>query len=338
MRARLLIGFFLLWAGCPGQADSTGYPLKDGSVGHSDATGGKKDGKAHPAADGSWANDPSTPYCGPDGGGTAPLPPGGTAECPADKNREGCPCVNPGEQAACWPGLRINRNRGLCQDGVTTCIATGELMGQWGPCKGAVLPTPGATLGPEACQCFSKGQWALDNTTPCFIIYPDNSVWAVSSYLNNVGKAACPAQFSTTPPPQPSPGQPWSFNRLQVDCTGTFKICFTLKAGDVEHPAMADCTLTKVCTEAWYPEANAVQTMPPLPGWASADSTCAGKFDTSGGYGEMSVEGMSSECQDVGDQGQARVFHRVKYCPTICSESPSAPGCVDCKRGAGGTF
>src|SRR5262249_36316580 len=114
-----------------------------------------------------WANDPPPMWCGPDGGNKPPTP-GGTVECPDDKNREGCPCTTEGQMAACWPGLRANRGIGICKDGTTTCITKGETQKVWGPCMGYVLPQPGATKGKEACKCFSAGQWAIANLSPCF--------------------------------------------------------------------------------------------------------------------------------------------------------------------------
>jgi hypothetical protein len=75
-----------------------------------------------------WADDPPIMSCVSDGGMLPPPPiPGGTPECPDDKNRQGCPCTTVGEQRACWPGLRQNRNLGICRDGVTTCMRVGEL-------------------------------------------------------------------------------------------------------------------------------------------------------------------------------------------------------------------
>ena len=78
-----------------------------------------------------WATDPPPPVCQ---GGTQPPAPGGTPECPDDKNREGCACTTPGATAPCWPGLRKNRNRGQCRDGTTVCQASGEVAARWGGC------------------------------------------------------------------------------------------------------------------------------------------------------------------------------------------------------------
>ncbi len=294
-----------------------------------------------PNYDAFWADDPPiSGYCGPDGGWTPPPLPGGTPECPDDKNREGCPCSKVDQSAPCWPGKRANRNRGICTDGVTVCQRHAEMQGRWGPCLDYVLPTEGVTLGREACGCFSAGQWVLDNLVPCFMEFatPDD-VYAVSTYIDSAtGKPTCPPYYSPTPPPQPKPGTDWSDNRLTVDCAGFFKICFTLKAGEMDSPDPADCVVAATCTEAWYPEANVVQELPPLPAWVSSDRACSVQFDQTGGYAEMSVEGTSIECQDIGVEGQPRVFNRVKYCPTRCSENPTMPGCEDCKSGAGGEF
>src|SRR5690606_37632115 len=125
--------------------------------------------------------------------GTPADPPGGTPECPDDKNREGCRCDTVGEEVPCWPGLRVNRERGICQDGVARCEAFDEFSGRWGACVGAVLPDEAATRGPAACQCFSQGRWELDNLSPCFIQYSGGDVWAVSTYLTSPGNISCPS-------------------------------------------------------------------------------------------------------------------------------------------------
>ena len=119
---------------------------------------------ATPNPDAFWADDPPPMECRADGTrGTPPATPGGTPECPDDKNREGCRCEAMGESAPCWPGLRANRDRGICQDGVTTCQPFDEFTGVWGPCVGAVLPVEGERLGPQSCRCFSNGRWEIDN-------------------------------------------------------------------------------------------------------------------------------------------------------------------------------
>jgi len=286
-----------------------------------------------------WANDPPPMWCGPDGGGGAPPPPGGTPMCPDDKNREGCPCPKIGEMAPCWPGLRANRNLGICKDGTTTCVAIGENQQAWGPCMGYVLPQPGAKLGAAACKCFSQGQWAIANLSPCFVTDSSmNVTGAVSTYVDTSGKAQCPMMI--TNPPMPQPGTTWSPDTLKADCAGHFKLCYQLKAGMASSPQAGDCALgPPVCTEADYPMANAVTPFPDLPSWTGTDVACAQQFVTSGGYGEMSVIGESVRCDVVDDgSGGPYVFNRVQYCPLACNTNPSGPGCMNCMQGGSGTF
>ena len=321
---------------------------KDGAVGGQDSTvywdaAGdafvptvRKDKGIQPNWDAFFANDPPPKYCGPKTGWTPPPLPGGTPDCPDDKNREGCECKKKGATAACWPGKRANRSRGVCKDGVTTCKMDGEVHLRWGPCEGYVLPTPGVTKGPGACICFSAGQWSIKNLSPCFVTYPGGAVWAVSTYMAGA-QAKCPA-YGNTPPPKPQAGQPWSTNTLKVDCAGQFKLCYTIKAGNFDKPAATDCALAEVCTTAWYAKKNVEQTLPPLPGWTGKDAACTAKFVASGGYGEMTVVGKSIECQDINDNGKPLVFHRIKYCPVKCAQNPNLPECKNCGNGASGGF
>jgi len=291
------------------------------------------------SSDAFFATDPPPTYCVLDGG-AAPAPPTGTPECPSDKNRQGCPCSTPGQTAACWPGLRVDRNIGSCKDGTTTCTSNGEGLNQvWGECVGYVLPAPGATTGAAACKCFSSGQWNLSNLSPCFITYGSGDTYGVSSYLTDGGVVTCPT-VSSTPPPTPQPGVPWSTDTLKVDCAGRFKLCFTIKAGSATSPQPGDCVLGTSCVQGDYPTANTLQPFPPLAGWASTDPACAAKFVASGGYGEMSVQGVSELCEGIGaqDGGAPEVFNRVPYCPTTCNANPSAPGCANCKTAGSGTF
>jgi hypothetical protein len=62
-------------------------------------------------------------------------------------------------------------------------------------------------------------------------------------------------------------------------------------------------------------------------------ATCAQKFNSTGGYGEMSVVGESVECNGVN-----KVFNRVGYCPSSCNSNPSGPGCAGCSNGGSGSF
>jgi len=292
-----------------------------------------------PNWDAFFAEDPPPSYCGPAGGGGTPPPiPGGTPECPDDKNREGCPCEHVGETASCWPGLRVDRDRGICRDGTTTCMPYDEFYGRWGRCEGYVLPVDSETRGPEACNCFSQGTWAIDNLSPCFVEYSSGRTYAVSTFIDRSGTPSCPTSLSSTPPPRPEPGEPWSTNRLNVDCAGQFRLCYTIRAGSVEAPSASDCVVGQACTEAWYGEPGTEQELAPLPGWSSSDATCAERFEAIGGYGEMSVEGTSIECEPIDDMGAPYVFHRVGYCPSRCNETPTLPECADCMSGGSGTF
>ncbi|MBX3191005.1 MAG: hypothetical protein KF819_28675 [Labilithrix sp.] len=300
-----------------------------------------------------YANDPPPKWCGPMGQPEPPRP-GGTADCPDDKNKPGCGCTNVGEEAACWTGLRANRNLGVCKDGVTKCSQISENVKAWGPCVGQVLPTQGATKGKEACRCFSLGQWKLANLSPCFREYcgidpgtgnpcPAANVtgyYAVSTHDDGTGGGAkCTAQ-APTPPPALPPG-PWTTDTLTVDCAGHFKLCYELKAGNFDAPSASDCTLTKQCVEADYLKENVEQAFPPLDAWVSMDQACAKKWNTTGGYGEMTVVGESVRCDKVDDgAGNAYVFNRVKYCPSICRDPANAsnPECQNCQQGGSGQF
>jgi len=331
-----------------GLGGAGGASATDGSVGGAGGSGATGAGggmltDANVLGDGQqfdpdayWADDPPPQQCL-DSGMSYPTP-GGTPDCPDDKNREGCPCSTAGEQAACWPGFRKNRNRGICHDGTTTCVAEGENQAKWGPCVGYQLPT--GDSGAAACLCFSAGQWKVDNLSPCFIDSGGGpgSAGAVSTILNG-NSASCPPISSL---PVPKPSQPWSTNSLKVDCAGHFKLCYTLKAGDVKNPSASDCTLISVCTEGDYPLANQVTPFPPLDSWVAdspAQVQCAMKFANSGGYGEMSVVGLSVECDEIDDgSGGPKVFNRVGYCPLYCNQTPNAPECVNCQTGGSGQF
>ena len=280
-----------------------------------------------------WAQDPPPMSCGLDGGMLPPPPiPGGTPECPDDKNRQGCPCAKVGETASCWPGLRKNRGLGICHDGMTTCSQNGEFGAVWGACVGYQLPVPGASGGADACNCFSAGQWKLDNLVPCFYSIDGKLVGAASSVLQ-AGKPTCPSMPKT---PLTLPAQPWSPNTLNVDCVGHWKLCYTLKAGDGKNPLPADCTIATTCTEGDYTTANATSPLPTLPAWVTttqAQATCAEQFTKTGGYGEMSVDGLTVTCEKV-----QKVFNRVSYCPLSCNTDPTAPECKNCGDGGSGNF
>ncbi len=271
-----------------------------------------------------YQNDPPPTSC--DGGGMPP-PVGGTPECPTDKNLPGCPCSPAGATAACWTGLRANRGHGDCKDGMTTCMMTNETGLAWGPCNGEVLPVPGAT-GKAACHCFSTGHWDIANLSPCFVFNDPSMTTVQEAIATDATTGQCPSDFSMAP-------TNWSTDTLTVDCTGNFTLCYTIKAGDPKNPQPTDCVMAQSCVTAYYPTANMQFTMPDLPGWitSGAMTSCAQQFYMTGGYGEMSVNGQSDQCELVNE-----VFQHVTYCPVACN-GPNPPSmCSMCQAGGGGTF
>lgn len=349
MKRLFIVSLVALAFGCSNANDKGDDPLGGGShdgggLGDDDASLGDESGgfgddamvmvDTAPAmeisADAFWADDPPPMMCGA-GSGVTPKPPGGTPECPDDKNREGCTCPKEGEVAPCWPGYRKNRNRGVCKDGTTTCKKKDELNLAWGPCEGYVLPS--GTTGPQACTCFSGGSWKIANLSPCFFSDSTGVMGAVSTVptYDSTGKVTavnCPASFA-------KPSTAWSKTTLNVDCAGHFKLCFTIKAGDPKAPLATDCVVTKQCTEGDYTTAGKDQPFGDLPAWINSDATCSKKFNATGGYGEMSVEGTSAECDPVN-----KMFNRVPYCPSKCNDAAHAmdADCKSCMSGGGGSF
>ena len=267
-------------------------------------------------------------------------PPGGTLECPSDKNREGCQCQTLGETAPCWPGLRVNRNRGNCRDGVTTCDEFPEFGGAWGSCEGAVLPDPWVNAGPAACRCFSEGTWEIDNLSPCFVTDFDGVTYAVSTVFDPAtGRASCQEREPTAGVAPSLPTEPWSKNRLTVDCAGRYELCYTIKAGAVTAPKDEDCVVASTCVETWYEEAGETAELPDLPAWVGDDPSCSTLFQSIGGYGEMTVKGLSVECDPVDDgDGMPYAFNRRGYCPPRCGSMPELEECQNCAVGGSGDF
>jgi hypothetical protein len=272
------------------------------------------------------AADPPNQWCGPDAEAPPPNPTiGGDLTCPTDKNLQGCPCSTPGQTAACWPGLRANRNVGDCKDGVTTCNNFGEVGAEWGPCVGAVLPDPNAPAGPAACDCFSTGQWHIDNLVPYFVTFNGDAgpTIALSTTQDPDGGATVfPVVTANEPDPPPEATADWSTDELTVDCAGTFTLCYDLKYGDYNDPKSTDCSILPngpICLpKTFYPEAGVPMAFPSFGPWeaTAAQSSCAAQFHANGGYGEMSVLGKSVLCQDIAsDAGTSFVFHRIQYCP-----------------------
>lgn len=288
-----------------------------------------------PGADAFFIMDDPPPYCGPDGERETLPPPGGTAECPLDKNREGCPCERAGEQAACWPGRRINRRHGICEDGVTRCVESPEFGLLWGPCEGYVLPVAGVLGGPDACRCFSNGKWRFENLVPCPVSEGETGpLFFYSSHLDN-GQPVCDPVGALPPD---APAVDWGRSVLNVDCAGRFELCYMIKAGRVDEPADDDCVVTRQCFDIWYEEAGTDLSID-VPGWASEDGACGREFRERGGYGEMSVRGLSVECDDIDDgQGGPLVFFRTGYCRADCDQTPDDPACRKCATDGEGGF
>jgi hypothetical protein len=317
-----------------------------------------------------FINDPPPKYCALDGGMfTPPTPPGGTLACPDDKNLEGCPCNTLGATASCWPGLRANRNLGMCMDGMTTCVQAGETTAAWGPCQGAVLPVPGAA-GAAGCQCFSEGIWKIDNLVPCFAFSAQgcNMNSMCKSNMCDTGQGICKctsdAQCNTgfscqqsqcvkvsgaqsSNPAATAGGQPtcamgapaavWSTDTVTVDCEGRFTLCWTLKAGDVKNRKPTDCQIAKVCVTSDYYKKGVAQAFPPLPSWTATSTAavaCAQQFVATGGYAEMSVQGTSVTCDDV----PLYVFTASGFCPLSCGPGSTDPACAMCSSGGSGCF
>jgi hypothetical protein len=316
-----------------GGVDPFGNASRDGSFTNI-PEGGLKDASST-SPDAFFINDPPPPYCGPDAG-TAVETPTGTIQCPSDKNREGCPCPEADMKAACWPGKRANRNHGICKDGETVCRNTPEFGLRWGACEGYVLPVKDALSGPEACGCFSNGKWALTNLSPC--IFRGDKTYLYASVLGPQNQLMCGGPFANSDIP-PAPEEDWTESTLDVDCAGQFRLCFTIKAGDVNNPRPDDCVIHEACQDVWYEEAGVEQQLENFPGWNSTDFACAAKFDLEGGYGEMSVKGVSIECDEVDDGNDgAYVFHRTNYCPPSCQQNMNTPECINCVTGGSGSF
>jgi hypothetical protein len=344
---RLLLLGILLLAGCAkeigddppsvgGSASDAGGNEMDagnpfGNSGDSDRDDIPDEAIARDAAvtaDAFFINDPPPPYCGPDGEMSSAEPPGGTPECPDDKNREGCPCPEEGMEADCWPGKRSNRNHGICSDGTTTCNRTDEFGLRWGPCKDYVLPKEGYTNGEEACGCFSNGTWDIENVAPC-ITAQSVGDFVYSAKLDGMGGIDCNQE---NPGPTPYPGN-WSNSTLRVDCAGQFTLCFTIKAGDANNRKASDCVLAEKCIDVWYPEEGVEQELEPLAHWASDDEECGKVFRERSGYGEMTVMGTTVECDSIEDNGDPLLILITDYCP------PPAPGEEQtCGTGSAGDF
>ncbi len=331
MASSSLMAFVVVACGASGGSefgeDTDGGGKIDGGT-----TGTFDPGDGAPDPDAFFVKDPPQQYCGP---ATKPPPPtpGGSLDCPSDKNIQGCPCLTLGERVKCYPGARATRGVGICQEGETECVKTGEVSKSWGPCTGAVLPKPGAKTGKDACKCFSEGEWKIKNIARCTFFasatHDEANVTKVTSTLEDGVTCADP------------PTGVWSQDSLKVDCEGTFTLCYTIKAGDGAAKLPTDPVVGRVCTPAIdYPKANELVTLPPLGHWAS-DAAAGKAFFSRGGYGELTVKGKSYACDEVDDgNGNELVFQTIKYCPAKCDDASHKTDaeCVNCTNGATGTF
>jgi hypothetical protein len=316
---------FLMTVGCSSASNGRNNSSTGTTGGHQDGGGEHFDDLAV-NQDAFFINDPPPMYCGLDGGSfTQPSPPGGTLDCPDDKNLPGCPCPTVGMTAACWPGLRANRGLGICKDGMTTCTQLSETVAGWGPCQGAVLPIPNATDGAGACRCFSHGLWNIENVSPCLV---GNGTTTTMAWSTSPAPSPQPPGCSGTPP---AAGTIWSTDQVTADCEGTFTLCFTIKAftklTPSPTPQAGDCVISQTCVKSDYTQVNMPQNWPSLPSWVApgSASSCVMQFATTGGYAEMSVKGETVTCDMIPDH----VFQTVTYC---------AQGQANCSPGGGGQF
>lgn len=250
--------------------------------------------------------DAGTAYCGPDGGGGSMTPGACTGE-PVP----GCPCETLGATDTCMNGRTI------------TCTGSSEFP-TWSACTGS---------------CFSSGTWHLDNLTPCFVTDPSSgTVYAFSSWMDGT-ILSCGGPYTTDMLPT-TPTEVWSADQLQVDCQGSFTLCYTIRANG-STPSDSECTLAQVCTSGYYADPNVMQTLDPLGPWLSSDSDCAQQFLDNGGYGEMSVVGVTIDCQNIGGTDSPFVFNHIPYCPPCCGDSAGCSNgfdCSTCSNGGSGSF
>jgi hypothetical protein len=175
----------------------------------------------------------------------------------------------------------------------------------------------------------------LSNLVPC-IQNSAKGVFIYSSHPDDEHGFECSAVSGAR---QAAPVEDWSDSTLEVECAGQFKLCYTMKAGRASQPKPSDCTLMHSCIDVWYGDAGELQELPALPGWAASDAACAKRFVDVGGYGEMSVIGLSAECDPVDDgHGAPYVFLRTGYCDSACASTPDADGCRECSSNGSGNF
>jgi len=185
----------------------------------------------------------------------------------------------------------------------------------------------GADAG--ACACFLHGTWKIDNLSPCFYSVTDDagmSQGAIST-TDIGGQSTCPIDFSMTPTAA------WSTDTLTTDCTGQYRLCYTLKAGNASNPQATDCIVAQSCADGDYTTVDQPQTWPSLPGWIATGGavTCASTFYNDGGYGEMTVTGTPTGCSTI-----TKTIGTVTYCPVTCNQPNAPASCATCTPGASG--
>jgi hypothetical protein len=104
--------------GTGGNGNGGGPGGGDGGSG----SGGNGDGGAHGGMHG-------------DGGGGG----GDGGSCGTSLDQAGCPCPRMGAMRSCYTGPAATENKGLCKDGMQSCVRQGEFL-VWGACTGDVVP------------------------------------------------------------------------------------------------------------------------------------------------------------------------------------------------------
>lgn len=187
-------------------------------------------------------------------------------------------------------------------------------------------------LDAGSCHCLETLDWDLSDIAPCIFRASDGSTILYSSALTDGGRLDCGSVgVDGSAPNVPSPE--WSESTFYADCAGTYTLCLTIKAGDIEAPEGSDCEVVRLCQQFAYVQARVEQQLPPLPSWVSMDEACAAEFDLRGGYSEMSVSGHADECGALDGTVAPFVFGRTAYCPPSCLQTPDTPECAHCAVG-----
>lgn len=331
---------------CSSYSDSPSGPIADGGTeGSAPSSSGDMGDSGGTGANSSGDSGASTvegqpKWCGP--ADAQPPPIGGTDACPSDKNLPGCPCAALDAEAACWTGLRKNRQVGVCHDGRTKCVA-GAAGNVWGACSDEKLPDGNPTNDQAACTCFSTVKWKIDNIAPC--IWQDaNGYYAYSTWpASNATPGVEGCGLSDHLARDVQPEKAWSTSTLTTDCPGSFKVCVRLRAGDWTNPSENDCILGQSCVDAKNIKAFEATKLDDLPPWKTVDGVCAKAYETAPdtqtpGYAELTVTGKTTTCNAVASEASDKehLFKRIPICARICR--PGSPGydpsnadCIKCQ-------